>query len=378
MDLDGLTLAQLRQRQSAKWRRYGEDVLPLWVAELDVPLAPCVTEVLERAVRLGDTGYAWPGPAGTGTEDGSPGALALAFAGFARRRWGWDPDLTGSRVLADVMSGVAEVLLALTAPGDGVVVCPPVYPPFFLVPPAVGRPVVEVPLVGGGLDLAGIDRALGSGARAVLLCSPHNPTGRVWSPEELTALDAVVRRHGALVLADEIHAPLALPGARFSPYLAQERDAVCLTSASKAFNLAGLKAALVLGGSPRVREALGRVPLEASHRVGHLGVLAGTAALTSGDGWLDDLLAHLDRQRALLAELLPPEIGYAPPQASYLAWLDLGYDDPAAHLLAAAGVALSEGTDFGTGGRGHARLNFGTTTAVLREAVARVAAAQPR
>ncbi|MGZ6826557.1 MAG: aminotransferase class I/II-fold pyridoxal phosphate-dependent enzyme, partial [Mycobacteriales bacterium] len=188
VDLDGLSLAELRQRRSAKWSLYGEDVLPLWVAELDVPLAPCVTEALERAVRLGDTGYAWTGP-----QDGSPGELALAFAGFARRRWGWDPDVTASRVVADVMSGVAEVLQVLTAPGDGVVVCPPVYHPFFAVPPLVGRAVVEVPLVDGALDLPGIDRALREGARAVLLCSPHNPTGRVWTAGELADLDAVVR-----------------------------------------------------------------------------------------------------------------------------------------------------------------------------------------
>jgi cystathionine beta-lyase len=367
VDLDALTLAELRERQSVKWRLHGPDVLPLWVAEMDVPLAPCVKEVLHAAVDRGDTGYA------AGLEaDLGPGPLARAFAGFAERQWGWRPELAGSRVVADVMTGVAEVLQVLTAPGDGVVICPPVYHPFFVVPPLVGRPVVEVPLVDGGLDLDGIDRALAAGARAVLLCSPHNPTGRVWNPAELDALDAVVRRHEAVVLADEIHAPLVLPGTAFTPYLTVEREAVCLTSASKAFNLPGLKAALVLAGSPRIQERLWQVPLEVSFRTGHLGVLAGTAAFTEGDGWLDALRAHLVRQRDLVGELLPDGVTWEPPQASYLAWLRFGIEQPAARVLERGRVALVEGTDFGAPGAGHARLNFGTTTEVLTLAMARL------
>lgn len=359
MDLDALTLDQLRQRQSVKWRFYGPDVLPLWVAELDVPLAPCVTEVLERAVRLGDTGYA------------EPSGLAPAFAGFAERHWGWQVDPLACLPVADVMTGVAEALRVLTEPGDGVVVCPPVYAPFLRVPLEAGRTVVEVPLADDGLDLAGIDRALGAGARAVLLCSPHNPTGRVWTPAELDALDDVVREHDAVVLADEIHAPLTLPGAQFSPYLVRERNAVAVVSASKAFNLAGLKAALVVAGSGAVRDRLARVPEDVRYRVGHLGALTATAALTDGDAWLAALVAHLDRQRAFLGEQLPAGVTWNPPQASYLAWLRFGGEAPAARALE-RGVALVEGTDFGAPGAGFARLNFGTTSAVLTAALERL------
>jgi cystathionine beta-lyase len=370
VDFDAPALEELRQRKSVKWRMHDPEVLPLWVAEMDVPLAPCVTEALHAAVDRGDTGYADGLRA-----DLQPGELARAFAGFAERQWGWRPDLTASRVVADVMTGVAEVLQVLTEPGDGVVVCPPVYPPFFAVPLLVGRRVVEVPLVDGGLDLDGIDRALAGGSRAVLLSSPHNPTGRVWTPAELEALDAVVRRHGAHVVADEIHAPLVLPGASFTPYLTTERAAVCVTSASKAFNLPGLKAALVLAGSKDVQDRLWRVPLEVSFHAGHLGVLAGTAALTDGDDWLADLHAHLARQRDLLATLLPDGVTWQPPQASYLAWLRFGTPRPAERLLREARVALVEGTDFGAPGEGFARLNFGTTTEVLTLALERIGAA---
>jgi cystathionine beta-lyase len=367
-DFDALTLPELQQRQSVKWRLHPADVLPMWVAELDVPLAAPVQAVLRAALDAHDTGYA------------EPAALAPAFAGFAARRWGWTVDPERCWPVADVMVGVAEALRALTAPGDAVVVCPPVYHPFFAVPVEHDRTVVQVPLDdAGGLDLPGIDATLHAGARAVLLSSPHNPTGRVWSSGELDALDDVVRPHGAVVISDEIHAPLTLPGATFTPYLAAgERRAVTVASASKAFNLAGLKAALLVAGDEQVQDRLAAMPVEVAYRVGHLGALASTAAYDDGDAWLAALLAHLDRNRrllgALLAELLP-EVGYAPPQASYLAWLDCRAltDEPAAQALERGRVALIEGTVFGAAGAGHARLNFGTTSAVLTEGVQRLA-----
>lgn len=350
-----LSLAELRQRQSIKWQLYPPDVLPLWVAELDVPLAPCVAEVLQRAVELGDTGYA------------APFSLGTAFAGFARRHWDWEVAPEHCFPVADVMTGVVEALKVLTDPGDRVVICPPVYHPFFEVPPAAGRPVEPVPLVDGALDLPGIDVALGAGARAVLLSSPHNPTGRVWSAEELDQLDTVVRRHDAVVLADEVHAPLTLAGATFTPYARRPRRAVVLTSASKAFNLAGLKCALLVAGDEDVLARLRQIPAEVAYKVGHLGGLANTAALQHGDDWLADLLQHLDRMRALLVAGLPAGIGFTPPQASYLAWLSFPDELPAARLLTEQRLALSEGADFGQ--THHARLNFGTTSEVLRLAL---------
>lgn len=367
-DFDALTLPELRLRRSVKWRHHPPDVLPMWVAELDVPLAPCVTRALQAAVTAGDTGYA------------EPLELAVAFAGFASRRWDWQVDPDRCWPVADVMVGVGEALTALTAPGAGVVVCPPVYHPFATVVPERGRALVPVPLdAGGGLDLGGIGAALAAGARAVLLCSPHNPTGRVWTGEELAALDEVARRYGAVVVSDEIHAPLTLPGARFVPYLGgEDREAVAVVSASKAFNLAGLKSALVVAGSQRVADRLAAMPVEVRYRTGHLGAIAGTAAYERGDDWLDALLAHLDRNRSLLADLLTehlPEVGHVPPQASYLAWLDCRRlsDRPAARALDRGRVALVEGSDYGAGGAGFARLNGGTTRDLLVEGVRRLA-----
>ena len=372
-DFDALTLEQLRRRRSVKWRTYEPDVLPAWVAELDVPLADPVRATLRQALDDDDTGYA------------APAGLGRSFAGFALRRWGWTVDPDRCWPVADVMVGVGEALSALTPPGAGVVICPPVYHPFSSVLPERERVAVEVPLVDGGLDLAGIDRALAAGARAVLLCNPHNPTGRVWSADELEALDGVVRGHDAVVVSDEIHGPLTLPGAAFTPYLAgPPRRAVAVVSATKAFNLAGLKAALVVAGDDAVQQRLAQLPPEVASRAGHLGVLASAAAYEQGDAWLDALLAHLARNRDRLGDLLAehlPQVSWTPPQASYLAWLDCRAlaERPAGLFLERGRVALVEGTEYGAEqGAGWARLNFGTTGDVLAEAVRRMALAVSR
>lgn len=373
-DFDALTHEQLQARHSVKWTQHPPDVLPMFVAESDVVLAPSVTYALRAMVEAGDTGYA------------NPVGLAQAFTGFAQRRHGWTVDPAHCVACADVMSGVAEVLTALTPPGSAVVVCPPVYFPFYEVPRHAGRTVVRVPLVDGALDLAGIDAALAAGARSVLISSPHNPTGRVWTADELDGLAQVADRHDAVVLADEIHSPLVLPGATFAPYLGRgERHAVALVSASKAFNLAGLKASLVVAGSQRVADQLAVLPESLPFHCGLPGVLAAQAAWTDGDQWLDGLLAHLDRNRTLLAQLLErdlPWVRMAWPQAGYLVWLDFSAHpevaagaDPAALLLERGRLALSDGPQFGPQGVGHARINIATTRDLLVEGVRRMTAA---
>jgi len=365
---DDLTI--LRRRRSSKWVEHPPDVLPAFVAEMDVALAPPVRAALHEAIELGDLGYA------------EPAGLFEAFAGFAQRRLGWAPRSDRLRLVPDVMAGIVEALRVLTEPGDGVVITPPVYPPFFDGIPEAGRRVVEVPLADGELDLDGLDRAFSDGARAFLLCNPHNPTGRVPERARLEAVAELAERRGALVLSDEIHAPLTLPGARHTSFGALgDRRCVVLSSASKAFNLAGLKCALAVAGSDDVARQLDRLPPELRFRAGILGVTGSQAAFEHGDAWLDELLAALDLNRRRLAELLRehlPAVGYRPPEASYLAWLDcraLGRgDDPAAAFLERGRVALAAGHEFGAPGRGFARLNIGTSEELLAEAVVRMAA----
>ncbi len=377
--LEALPVHTLRQRSSTKWKRYPEDVLPLFVAETDFALAPAITRRLAHAVELGDTGYTPPDP---GIKD--------AYAGFAKRRFGQHIDPRRIRTTCDVMMGVVEILRAVTVPGDRVVVTPPVYPPFYDCIPEAGAVVERVPLRDTGtaweLDLEGIEAALAGGARAVLLCNPHNPTGTAHSAASLARLAEIAAAHGAVVVSDEIHAPLTQPDAVFTPFLAASPLAAELgytvTSASKAFNLAGLKCALMVTASDETTKVVDALPDEIEWRTGLFGALAGVAAFQEeSDAWLDALLARLDENRRLLADLLTehlPGAGYRIPDAGYLAWVDLSAfgwgDNPAARILRDAKVAFHFGPHFGGEGDGHVRINFGCSPDVLREAIERTGA----
>ncbi len=371
-------LDTLRQRRSIKWRTYPADVLPAFVAEMDFDLAQPVIDAVNGALALGDSGY------------GHLGVLGEVFAGFAADRLGWAPDPARVFAIPDVMSGLAEVVQALTPPGAGVVINPPVYPPFWFRFGFSGRRIVEAPLAvdSGGryqLDPDALDRALAEpGVGAYLLCSPHNPTGSVWTREQLHTVADLCQRHDVALVVDEIHAPLVLAGAEYVPFLSIEHEmtarAFAFTSASKGWNIAGLKCGLVVAGSAAGDKLLaGRWE---AFLPGHLGVLASVAAFTDGLPWLDAVRAQLDENRWLLRRLLAeqlPAARYQPPQASFLAWIDcreLGLDgDPAAAFLERGRVALSPGGDFGRQGDGFARLNMGTSPGLLAEAVRRMAAA---
>ncbi|QQC93303.1 pyridoxal phosphate-dependent aminotransferase [Streptomyces alfalfae] len=391
--LEELSLEQLRRRGSMKWRAHPADVLPLWVAEMDVLLAQPIADALHEAIADGDTGY----PAGT--------AFAESLIGFASRRWNWDGlDVERVALIPDVMTGAVQVLRLVTDPGDPVIVNSPVYAPFYAFVEHDGRRVVEAPLGQDlRLDLGRLEETFrrargrgGSGKVAYLISNPHNPTGTVHTVEELTAVAELARRYGVRVVADEIHAPVVLPGARFTPYLSVPgaEDAFSLMSATKAWNLAGIKAALAVAG-PAAAGDLRRMPEEVHHGASHLGVIAHTAAFRHGDAWLDALLTGLDANRELLGRLLAehlPGIGHTRPEGTYLAWLDcrpLGLAPeqgagetgpavvtdlagPAKLFLDRARVALSSGHIFGTGGAGHVRLNLATSQAVLTEAVTRM------
>lgn len=376
-DVDAIDLAQLRQRQSAKYQVYAADVIPAWVAEMDFPLAPPIAEALHAAIDRGDTGYR----SGMG--------VAQALSDFAARTWDWSLDPARVTLIPDVLTGVAQSLAMLTEPGDGVVITPPVYPPFFSTVRDVSRRVVvEVPMA---VDADGrydwdLDAMAAAFARpdvtAFVMSNPHNPTGTVPSRAALRAIAELAAEHGVMVVSDEIHAPLVLPGAEHVPFMSvadDDANAVILVSASKAWNLPGLKCAQLVA-TGRTRSDLARLPMEVTFGTGHLGSIAATVAYRDGGPWLAEVIELIDANRRLLADLLAaqvPAAGYVPPDASYLAWIDfracgLG-DDPAAVILERGRVALSPGPTFGREGNGFARLNLATSPAILTEIVRRIA-----
>jgi cystathionine beta-lyase len=411
VDLSVPGLEELGRRRSAKWAGVAPGVLSSTIAETDFPIPGPVAEALHAAIRADDLGYVPSRPAGLGE----------AFAGFARRRWAWEVDPDHVRVLPDVMDGLLELCRLLAGPGGTVGFADPAYPPFHRVLPQAGVAVRPLPLVGEGdsrstgdepadegpadggpagggptsggpaaadpwaLDLDALDAALADGMRVLVLANPHNPTGRALPVAELAAIAERCAAAGAWVLADEIHGPLALPGTTHVPWLtvsdAARECGVVLTSASKAFNLAGLKAALMVTAPGAAREAVVALP-DRANRAGLLGVVAAQAAFEHGDAYLDALLARLDANRTLLGERLAAELPAArwtPPEATYLAWLDLRGlglgDHPAAVLHRRGRVALSPGRHYGAPGAGWARLNFGTSPELVEETVRRMAAA---
>ena len=306
-----LPLSELRRRRSYKWRAYPPDVIPTFVAEMDVTLAAPVAGALQDAIAAGDTGYATPDP-----------ELAQAAASFHHARFGWQVDPADIQLIPDVMAGVSELLRRAVPPGSGVVINTPAYPPFFSRIRETGCRVFEAPLARAGsgwvLDLDAVEAAFTTGAAVYLLCNPHNPTGLVMTEEELRQVAELAERFRVLVLADEIHAPLTLAGARHVPFLslpeAQARG-IALVSASKAWNLPRPEMRTAGHGLPGDPALVRRLPEELSFGAGHLGVIASIAAYRDGGPWLDELLCSSTTTAGCFADLLAdrlPEDGLRP------------------------------------------------------------------
>jgi cysteine-S-conjugate beta-lyase len=386
MDADGpvfdaLTEDALRSAGSLKWTRYG-DAIGAFVAEMDFGTAPAVTAALHRAVDEARFGYL---PAA------AVRAMAQACAGWQARRYGWAVRADRIFPLPDVLAGLQAAIEHFAPAGSPVVLPTPGYMPFLRLPGLLHRELVEVPMVPGDdgrptYDLDALDRAFAAGGRLLVHCNPHNPTGRVFTAAEQLALAEVVERHGVRVFADEIHAPLVHPGVVHRPYASLSpvtaAHTVTATSASKAWNVPGLKAAQLLLSDEADIARWAPVAEHVAHQAGYLGVLANTVAYTAGEQWLDAVLGYLDGNRRLLGDLLAeqlPGIGYTPPEGTYLAWLDCRElpveGSPGEFFLHRAGVALVDGPECGRAGAGHARLNLATPRPVLRTIVERMAAA---
>ena len=345
---------------------------------MDFPIAAPIRERLCAVIEAGDLGY--PAPDRCGVRE--------ALTAWLESEQGWAPAPDAVVVLPDVMRGVELAILAHTGPGDAIAVPTPVYPPFLSVVAENGRRLVQVPLARDGdrvgPDLDAIAAALADGARMVLLCHPHNPTGHVHAADELAALAELAAHHGATVVSDEIHAPLTLDGRPHVPFATvSETAAACaitLTSASKAWNVPGLKTAFLIAEEDALRAPIMAMRPRARMGCSILGLEASAAAFEDGGAWLRGVLEVLERNRDLVVERLAATgIDVLAPSATYLMWLDctqLGLPvAPSEFFLERARVALSDGRAFGAGGEGCARLNFATGLRIVEEIVTRMEAA---
>ena len=380
-ELDAITPEALRAAGSLKWTKYGAGTLGAFVAEMDFGTAPAVTAALHAAVERQQFGYLSYGVAA---------AMSDACATWQAERYGWAVSPEHVTPLLDVLHGLELTIDHFSRPGSPVILPVPAYMPFLEVPDRHGRATLPVTMVRDGnrhvYDLDALDEAFRAGGHLLVLCNPYNPLGRVMEPAELDAIAAVVERHGGCVFADEIHAPIVYPGHAHTPYASRSATAaahtITATSATKAWNLAGLKCAQLILSNANHRAHLATLDPHLAQDASMLGAIASTAAYAAGGPWLADVLAYLDGNRRLLGELLTehlPDIGYTPPEGTYLAWLDCrAFDLPADledDLVERAGVAIVDGARCGAPGRGFVRLNIATSRPILTRIVEQLAAA---
>ena len=374
--LRSLTVEQARARPGAKWQFHPAEYAA-WVADMDFPIAPVIRDRLIEMAQT-DVGYpAWGGKRGV-----SP--AMVAFVERMTSRYRWTPQAGWLYEMSDVVQGVRVAVHHLTDPGDGIVLHTPAYHPFLDTIESMQRRIVRVP---SPFDYDTVDATLArEPARLMILCHPHNPTGHVFARPELERIAEIAARHDLVVISDEIHADLVhaphghVPFESLGPDVAART--ITVTSASKAFNLAGLRWAIMHAGSEAMRSALDALPAHYFGAPNVMAVEATATAWTAGDTWLASVRAVLDENRHALSGLLAahlPGVRYTPPDATYLAWLDcrvLGLGDDPSVTFRERGVELSPGPQFGVEGTGFVRLNFATSPAILAETITAMAGDQ--
>lgn len=381
MSVDFDRIIERNATASVKWDGRGAyfgttEVTPLWVADMDFAAPSAITEALRARAEHPVYGYTL-----------YPDSVYDALIGWLQRRHGWRIERDWIVMAPGVVPSLYAAVHAFTQPGDGVIVQPPVYFPFFSAVTSLGRRVVENPLRLDGdtyrIDFEHLEQCAG-GARLLLFCSPHNPVGRVWTDDELRQLLDIARRHDIVILTDEIHHDLIYPGERHHPLatLTEGGDRIITAVApSKTFNIPGLGLSALI-----VPDAGHRQRLQQSFDLLHAGnynpfsIAAFEAGYRNGDAWLDALMAYLAGTRDAVAALVDerlPGIRVIPAQGTYLLWLDcrdLGLDDAALKaLFIRAGAGLSPGAVFGSGGSGFMRLNIGAPRRGIIAALGRLA-----
>jgi cystathionine beta-lyase len=365
---------RVRGRAGIKWSKHGPDVLAAWVADMDFDPPALVLNAIRSHTERGDLGY---GPFAVD--------LAPAYADWQERRHGWRPDVEQIHPFTSALHALEVALWNTTDPGDGVVVFTPTYYPFLDAIAHSGRRRIEVPLITDGwkLDVEHFEAAIDDTTKIILFCNPHNPTGRIFDADEIAAVADVAERHDLLVITDEIWGDLThQPG--FQPLGAtDERFAgrlITLGSASKTFNLAGLRTAVAHIDHAPLTATLATMPGHLHGSPSTLGITGTITAWTACDDWLTVARRTIEVRHNQLATRLAadlPGVGFQLPQATYLGWLDFSVydigDDPSEWLLEHAQVALSSGAKFGTGGRGHARINVATSPEILAKVIDRIA-----
>ena len=382
LDVKAPDLASLLLHKSEKWTGFARDVLPLPVAEMDFPVADPIRKLLHDMVDASDLGYL-----------GNIPEMGTSFAHFAQERWNWKVDPLQVRIGTDVGVAVVEILRVIAKPGDKVLVNSPVYQNFYNWLEETGMEKVDVPFTRTGIDEGSnnpwelnwpeIESAYASGIKVHMICSPHNPLGRIYTKEELLRFVGLAKKYNVIIISDEIHAPLTYKDSVFIPTLALGPDAesVCITvtAASKGWNIAGLKCAIIITQNEEMKEKMTHLPFALHYRASLPGAYASAIAFKEGGVWLDSVIEILNQNRYLIQDLLAttlPSVTYHIPQNGYLAWLDLTAlnlgDDPGATLIERGKVAFNSGHFYAPQTSQYVRLNFATSSEIITEAIHRI------
>lgn len=381
-EFDNISIEQLRAKHGAKWTRYGDQVLPSFVADMDFEVPGAIADVLAKQAAMRDFGY---------TLQFSERDLPEIFSAWAMRRYHWSVEPSSIVPLVDIVQGMHLAVEVFTQPGDGVVVLTPTYPPMWQLVGNLGRELIACKLQeldqsqadGYSIDFDLLRSQLNVRTRMLLLCNPHNPTGRVFRRDELEKLAQLALEFDLVVVSDEIHCDLVFQPHQHIPFasLSEEVAArtVTLTSATKTFNLGGMRFAIAVFGSPELQARFARIPPGMIGGLNSLGILATEIAWRDCDAWVDRLLAYLQGNRDFVVSEIQrrcPSISLHSPESTFLAWLDCRdiplNCSPHEHFLTQAKVAFNDGADFGPqgiGGEGFVRLNFATSRSILADIV---------
>lgn len=370
------SLEELRKRKSSKWRKYPADILPLPVAEMDFPVAQEIRTSLQDMLDRSDIGYLGEYP-----------ELFDAFASFSKNKWNWKVDTSQIKIATDVGVAIVEIMRVLIKEGDKVMLNSPVYENIWKWIGEVKASLIDVPLIQDNsnykLDLEAVEKEYANGVKLHIICHPHNPVGIIYSRAELETLAALAKKYGVIIISDEIHGPLTYNPKDFIPFLSVNDTAkevgITVTSASKSFNLAGLKCAIIVTDSLKIKERIDAMPPAMTWRASLLGATASTAAFSESGEWLDSVLLTLNENKNLVKKLIEskvPTIKYRIPDFGYLAWLDvssLGLGvNPAETILQRAKLAVNAGVLYGPKHSNFVRLNFGTSEEIITEAFNRL------
>lgn len=374
-----------RQTNSIKWTLYPEDVIPLWVADTDFPAPTPILNALRAALEHGVLGYEFPSR-----------LLKETVAARMETLYGWKISPEAVVATPGIIAAFNAAAWAFCQPGDGFLIQPPVYPPFFGVSKNLGLveqqaqllPVFHEAALRYEIDFDNFRAAFnsrGAKTRMFLLCNPHNPVGRAFSPQELRRMAETCLENETLIVSDEIHSELTLGATRHTPIAALspeiEAKTITLIAPSKTYNVPGLFCGFAIIPNPELREKFKQASERLIHHVSSLSLIAAQTAYSGVcDGWLNGLRTYFTQSREILLKAGLPGLRLTAPEATYMTWLDASplvengkiSGSPQKFFLKNANVALSDGADFGPGQQNFVRLVFGCSHETLRQALERI------